>query len=129
MLPIANVAIVALCGAMGSLLRYIEGQVGCISAEKGLGTFIVNVSGCFFIGVLYVLLSRWEFSQQWRLFLMIGLLGGFTTFSSYVLDAVTMAQSGEIVRSIGYVLLTNVLGLSAALLGLWVTSYIIKILG
>lgn len=129
MLPIANVAIVALGGAMGSLLRYIVGQVGRISAEKGLGTFIVNVSGCFLIGVLYVLLSRWEFSQQWRLFLMIGLLGGFTTFSSYVLDAVTMAQSGEIVRSIGYVLLTNVLGLSAALLGLWVTSYIIKILG
>ena len=60
---------------------------------------------------------------------MIGLLGGFTTFSSYVLDAVTMAQSGEIVRSIGYVLLTNALGLSAALLGLWVTSYIIKIIG
>lgn len=129
MLPIANVAIVALGGAMGSLLRYIVGQVGCISAAKGLGTFIVNVSGCFLIGVLYVLLSRWEFSQQWRLFLMIGLLGGFTTFSSYALDAVTMAQGGEIVRSVGYILLTNVFGISAALLGLWMANSIIKVIG
>lgn len=87
---------------------------------------MVNVLGCFIIGILYSVFSRWNIADCWRLMLFIGLLGGFTTFSSYALDAVTMCQSGEIAKAAGYLLLTNIIGVFAAFAGVYGTNWLIK---
>ncbi len=126
MSPIINFALVALGGALGSCLRYGAGQMGTISNTKGLGTFLVNVAGCFVIGALYSLAARWNFSEQIRLLLFAGLLGGFTTFSSFALDAVTMFQSGEVLKASGYLFATNIAGIAMAFIGAYAVNFIIK---
>ena len=79
--------LVVLAGAgLGGLARYIAGT--WIMARYGgrfpLGTFVINVSGSFLIGVLMTLLTeRLQPHPQWRLFLVVGILGGYTTFSSF----------------------------------------------
>lgn len=113
---------------MGCCLRYGVGLIGGISNTKGLGTFIVNVAGCFVIGALFSLASRWEFAEHWRAFLFVGVLGGFTTFSSYALDILTMSQQGEIIRAVIYFVTTNVLGLLAAFIGMSLVSFMAKMM-
>lgn len=127
MTPIVNIAIVAAGGALGSCLRYGVNCIDGISQMRGVGTLFVNVLGCFVIGALYALFSRCDFAESWRLFLFIGLLGGFTTFSSYALDAMVMMQSGEILRALLYVALTNIIGIILAGLGYYLTSMLVKL--
>lgn len=125
MSPIANIAVVALGGAIGSCLRYGVGQIESITA-KGLSTFIVNVVGCFVIGVLYVVFSRWEIAEHWRLLLFVGLLGGFTTYSTYMLDAIMMVQAGDWFKAVCYVLMTNIAGLLSAVAGIYIMTFCVK---
>ena len=119
---------VAAGGAIGCCLRYGVGLMGGISNTKGLGTFIVNVAGCFVIGALFSLSSRWEFAEHWRVFLFVGLLGGFTTFSSYALEILNIIQQGEIIKAVVYFVATNLLGLLAACVGMILVSFIAKII-
>lgn len=123
---IPNLAIVALGGAVGSCLRYGMGLFEIFSTTKGLSTFIVNVLGCFIIGIAYSLFTKWQIGDQWRLFIFIGILGGFTTFSTYALDAITMMRSGEWIKTLAYVGATNIGGLVATAVGIWITNTIIK---
>lgn len=127
MSPIANIAIVALGGAIGSCLRFGVGQINVITT-KGLSTFIVNVLGCFVMGVLYAIFTHWKIADHWRLMLFVGLLGGFTTFSTYVLDVVTMLQIGDWLRAIFYALITNVVGLLSAVVGIYLATMCIKLM-
>ena len=78
--------LIALGGAAGSVLRYL--MATAIGAP--LGTAAVNVLGSFVIGLLFILLGR----EGWQVLLMTGLLGGFTTFSAFSLDAVHMRGRG-----------------------------------
>lgn len=117
---------VAIGGAIGSCLRYGIGLINGVEDTKGLGTFIVNVAGCFVIGALFSIASRWDISEYYRVFLFVGLLGGFTTFSSYALDILSMSQQGEYLNAILYFLLTNILGIIAALIGMSFVNIIAK---
>lgn len=117
---------VAVGGAIGSCLRYGIGLLETIFSTKGLGTLIVNVAGCFVIGALYMLSTRYEISSHLRLFLFVGLLGGFTTFSTYALDAITMFHSGEILKAIGYIVFTNIAGLLCFVIGAYIVSILLK---
>ena len=128
MFPIINLLMVAAGGAIGCCLRYGVGLIGGVSNTKGLGTFIVNVAGCFVIGALYSLASRCELAEYLRTFLFVGLLGGFTTFSSYALDILTMAQQGELLKAIIYFLLTNALGIIAAFVGVYLVNFMAKLI-
>jgi len=101
---------VAIGGAIGSVLRHLS--VAAFTAP--LATFIVNVAGCFVMGILYVgLASRAQFSPL----LMTGILGGFTTFSAYSLDALKLWQSGQTIAALAYTCGTVVLSLTAVALG------------
>jgi CrcB protein len=81
-------------------------------------TFAINVSGAFVIGVfLAVLGDRVAIDPLWRLFFAPGLLGGYTTFSSYAWEALTLVETGAWLRAIAYVLGSNVLGLFGVWLG------------
>lgn len=116
-----NVLLVALGGALGAVARY--GLVLLVrphSPSWPLGTLIVNLIGCLAIGVIggatqHALTSRAD-SRLWA-FAVIGILGGFTTFSSFGLETVELVQEGRMASAAAYVVLSNVVGLGLAWLG------------
>lgn len=101
---------VALGGAIGSVLRYAT--VTAIGAP--LGTMIVNVVGSFIMGVLFVTLAT---RTQVSPLLMTGILGGFTTFSAFSLDALKLWQSGQPTQALLYIAASVILSLTAVALG------------
>lgn len=103
-------------GALGTLARYgLNGVISDRVATFPLGTMIVNMTGCFVIGLLAPLSLR----PEWRLFLMIGVCGGYTTFSSFGLQTLNLARDGEWLYVAGNIIGSNALGLVAVYLG-WV---------
>jgi CrcB protein len=112
-------------GFIGSVLRYLIGLylTRQTSTTFPTGTFLVNLSGCLIIGIFAGLIDhRQLFSSDVRFFIMIGLLGGFTTFSSYGLETLNLLRSGEHVTALLYVLLSVGGGLLLAALGFWLAT-------
>ena len=113
-----NWLLVAGGGAIGSALRYglalfVQRSLG---ASWPFGTLAANVIGSFIIGCAYELLvAREVFSEEVRLFTMIGLLGGFTTFSAFSLETLLMFQEGDWLLAALYVVLSVV----GCLLAVW----------
>jgi len=98
-------------GGLGALLRYLA----ALLVEGPLATFAVNVSGSFAIGLLAAAIPLEE--SNLRLFFLTGLLGGFTTFSAFSLDALNFARQGELGAAAAYVLASLFVSLAAAALG------------
>ncbi len=114
--------LVAVGGALGSVLRFwISGLVAESSGPTfPYGTLVVNVSGSFVIGLFAALADpqgRWLVSPSIRLFVMIGLCGGYTTFSSFSLQTLTLAQDGEWLRAFANCVRSFVFCLAAVWLG------------
>jgi CrcB protein len=87
-------------------------------ADFPYGTFIINVSGSFVIGIaLTIIGTRVGISPMWRLLIVVGFLGGYTTFSSYAWEALTLGTAGAWTRFTVYTLGSNLLGLFAVWLG------------
>jgi len=113
--------LVVLAGAgLGGLARFVLGSwlMTRYGGRFPMGTFVINVSGSFLIGLLMTLLTeRWQPHPNWRLFLIVGVLGGYTTFSSFEYETFQAARSGE--RSLGllYVVSSVALGYLAVWLG------------
>ena len=110
-------------GALGAMARYsFSSAVGRLwTASFPLATLLINVIGSLLMGVLVGLLARtlpgWQDAA--RLFVGVGILGGFTTFSAFSLDAVTLIERGEWVPAVLYGLLSVLLSVAALFLGLW----------
>lgn len=106
-------------GGIGSVLRLGVGRWSLLHGATGFpwATLAVNLLGSFLIGVLAARLSAFEAGHVLRLFLVTGLLGGFTTFSAFSLDAMTLWQRGNAGAAIAYVLASVLLSLAAAPLG------------
>jgi CrcB protein len=108
-------------GALGSIARYVVG--GWVHAALPLSTFplgtlAVNVSGCLAIGALGGLSdARQLFGPELRVFLFIGVLGGFTTWSSFAYETLALARDAEIARAFANAAAHVVLGLGAAWIG------------
>ena len=107
---------VALGGAIGSVARYLVG----IGSGKlfGMafpwGTLIINITGSFLIGAFIGLFAtRWDLSQTVRVFLTVGICGGYTTFSTFSLDAFYLMERGENLASTAYMIGSVVLSVSA----------------
>jgi len=112
--------LVGLGGGVGAVSRYVVGLwvVGRLGAAFPFHTLLVNLSGSLAIGVLLALFSgRLPVDPAWRLLLVVGFLGGYTTFSSYTFEAFALAEAGEWGRAAWYVLGSNGLGLAAVTLG------------
>ncbi len=110
-------AAVGLGAVLGANLRYLVANWAADrwGADFPYGTFLINVSGAFVIGVfLAVLTSRSGINPLWRLFFATGFLGGYTTFSSYTFEALALAEAGDWAAAAWYVLGSNGLGLLAA---------------
>ena len=118
--------LVVLAGAgLGGLTRYALGT--WIMARSGgrfaLGTFLINISGSFFIGLLMTLLTeRLQPHPNWRLFLVVGVLGGYTTFSSFEYETLQAVRDGEHWMSLLYVAGSVLLGYVAVWLGAALTA-------
>jgi fluoride exporter len=111
---------VATGGALGSVGRYALGTSLTRVLGPGFpwGTLVVNVAGSLAMGILaFGLAHRWPGAEHLRIFLMTGILGGFTTFSAFSLDAMVLAQRGEVAWAAAYVLGSVVLSLVAVMAG------------
>ncbi|MFE8069758.1 fluoride efflux transporter CrcB [Marinobacteraceae bacterium S3BR75-40.1] len=114
--------VIALGGALGAMGRYWV--VTAVTAAAGRwipwGTLAANVAGSLVIGLSYVIfVERAALSPEWRSLVMVGLLGAFTTFSSFALEAVHLLQEGAWLRAMVYLLGSVILCILAAGLGLW----------
>ena len=118
---VTKLLLVAGGGAIGSVLRYLVSGVSsnmAFGAVFPLGTLIVNVTGCFLIGFLaYLIGDRGLFAAETRAFLMVGILGGFTTFSSFGYETLNLLRDGEMRLALISVAGNLLLGLCAVLLG------------
>ena len=110
---ITPVISVALGGALGAVLRYLVG----LAVAFPLGTLAVNVIGSFLMGVLVVAMAHLS-ATRFAPLLMTGLLGGFTTFSAFSLDALTLWERGQHSLAAAYVLASILLSLAAIVAGL-----------
>jgi fluoride exporter len=107
-------------GGIGSLLRFLTGTA--IMTRFGgtfpLGTLTINVSGSFLIGLLMTLLTeRFRLDPNWRLLLVVGFLGGYTTFSSFEWETFTTVRDGSFRAGLLNIVLSVILGYLAVWLG------------
>lgn len=109
-------------GGVGSVLRYLA-QISINERMSGIGfpfswgTFIVNIAGSFLIGLFYSVSERWNLSMEMRLFLTTGLCGGFTTFSTFSNDGLSLLRGEFYSTFLLYALLSIGLGLVAVMAG------------
>lgn len=111
---------IALGGALGALLRFLSsiGVHRLMGQSFPYGTLFVNVVGSLFMGFLYmVLTSRMELPIVWRAFFLVGLLGAFTTFSTFSMDTLQLLEKGDLLRALINVTGNVVLCVGAAWIG------------
>lgn len=109
-------------GGLGSVLRYIiqlkvNEQASTYAFPFSWGTFTVNIIGCLLIGLFYSLSEKLQWPMNVRLFLTVGLCGGFTTFSTFSNDGLSLLEGKFYITFIIYTLLSIGLGLLAVLTG------------
>ena len=112
-----DVVLVALGGACGAVSRYFLGNIvgRSLGSVFPYGTFIINIVGCFCMGVLMTaIMERQLLPASARLLLCVGFLGGFTTFSSFGIEALSLLTSGRLCAALAYVGGSVLLGLVAA---------------
>jgi CrcB protein len=122
-----NLLLVMLGGAFGAGARYLTGSLTLAWFGPGYpwGTLAVNLLGGFLMGVLAGSIARsGSGALQWQLLLGVGVLGGFTTFSAFSLDAVNMLQRGDWLPALGYILASVIGSIAALALGLGLTKAI-----
>jgi CrcB protein len=117
----SNLAAIALGGSLGAVLRYgvSVGVYSWLGRGFPWGTLIVNAVGSFLMGLLAVLLvERLALAPEWRAAILVGLLGSFTTFSTFSLETLTLMEQGEGTRAVANVVASVVICLFAAWGGL-----------
>ena len=115
-----NLVLIALGGALGAVSRFLLGNAvsKAIGSALPYGTFVVNVIGCFAMGLLMtIIVDRELLPASWCLFLCVGLLGGFTTFSSFAYEGLMLLNEGRLLAVLTYVGGSVGLGLVATAAG------------
>lgn len=120
-----NLVVIGAGGAIGAVARHLLGALVVRHVNWGfpLSTFLVNLSGCLVIGILYGIATRYTWlSLEWRLFLITGICGGYTTFSSFSFESINLIRQGSYIYFFLYVFGSVILGLLATVVGIIVTS-------
>jgi CrcB protein len=116
-----NILLAGLGGGIGCILRYLTQKLMSILTNTPFpaGTFIVNATVCFLIGLFFSLASKNEsFNSDWQLFLMTGLCGGFTTFSAFTLEGMGLLKQDKTGLFLIYIGGSVLAGLTATWLGI-----------
>ena len=105
---------------IGGIFRYLLSQFiqNKFLSAFPFGTLGVNIIGCFLIGIVFGLSERGNFTMEWRLFLATGLLGGFTTFSSFSNETVSLLRDGQLWHAFTYIACSVVICLLATFTGI-----------
>lgn len=111
--------VVGLGGFIGANARYIIG--GWVAQKWGTGfpygTFIINVTGCFILGLFATLALQYAWSDHWRLLIAVGFVGAYTTFSTFEYETFQLVANGSVARAGANILASVMLGFFAAYLG------------
>lgn len=122
-----EVFLVFLGGGIGSALRYLVSKsfTGWINNPFPYSTFLVNIIGCFLIGIFLTLPERFDwFTLEYRLFLATGICGGFTTFSTFSYENFALIKEGDYMYFVSYTILSFAIGLAATFLGMYLVKKI-----
>ena len=122
MMSLQMVLAVAAGGALGSVARYMVGVGSTKMFGLGFpwGTLLVNIAGSFLIGAFVELFAlKWDLPQEARVFLTVGICGGFTTFSAFSLDAYVLIERGQWSLAAGYMAGSVLLSIGALVAALY----------
>lgn len=116
----AEIILVALGGACGATLRFLAGRLSelFLAALFPFATLSINIIGCFVIGIVAELSARGDLSADTRLLFATGILGGFTTFSAFGLETVTLLRAGHVGLALCYIATSVIGGCAATYIGI-----------
>jgi CrcB protein len=117
---VRDLILVAMGGALGAAARHLASRAALILTPPSFpwGTSLINISGCFAMGIVAGLAANGSVSPSTRLFVATGILGGYTTFSAFGLEAQGLLANDRIAAALAYVLGQVVLGVLGVVLGL-----------
>ncbi len=115
-------------GGIGTILRYMVSNIDHRFSQGifPIGTLMVNITGSLAIGFLWGLCEKINIATGARLFIFIGLLGGYTTFSSFALENLGLLRDGELRAAAVNIVATNFLGLMAVFFGFYTARLVLK---
>ena len=116
-------------GFLGANARYLVGRLAVerVGAAFPYGTLFANVSGCLLIGIVMAfLVERGVTNPTWRLLLVVGVLGGYTTFSSFAYESVLLLEQGRVLRAAVYILVSNGGGVAACAVGMAAVRAVVR---
>jgi len=126
MIAAAEFIIVGLGGALGAMTRFGIQQASPLPIEKVFHTAAINLAGCLAIGVAWAALNHFNAPTWMNRLLITGFLGGFTTFSAFSLDVMTLMQAGKAWCAALYVGLSVIGGIILCGIGLWGTTKLLS---
>jgi CrcB protein len=123
-----NYLFVLIGGGIGALLRYMTTELikSIITIKFSIGILLVNCIGALIIGFLTNLFGNISIDIKWKLLLITGFLGGYTTFSTYSLETVQYFINGNIKQAFMNIVLNNILCIFFVLMGMWINKIIAK---
>ena len=119
--------LVIIGGGAGALLRYVstQGINNIFNHKFTLGTFFVNCIGSLLIGFLVSMFDHFSMDNKWKLLIVTGFLGGYTTYSAYAYETIHYMLNGDVKYAVINILIHNILCLLLVVVGIWLSRIIL----